>query len=154
MLGLPAVMHQAAAEGGLAGHVARHAVALGIEAPRKLDLRSFRLRQQRLDIEQPLEHLAAIAMDLPGDGPHLGVGEGIQGLFDEVHEAGLALQRGQQVQGVVAARFGGAAGLGLATPVASAGPAAAGAASNPATRWATSPLKSTRKRCGTPETIA
>ena len=89
-------MHQPALEGRIAGDVARQTVAAGVKTGGHFQRAPFFLVHERLNGEEAIQHLAAIAVYVAGRRADLGVAIAVQRLLDEIDEAGLALQSGQE----------------------------------------------------------
>ena len=71
---------------------------------RDLHLGPFSSLDGRPQGEQPLQHGAAVAVNVAGRRADLGVGVAGQRFLDEIDESGLALQRGQQRDRLAACR--------------------------------------------------
>jgi len=84
-------MNQAAAERRLAGHIARQTPAVGIEAGGDFHLGPLFLRDGRPHGKEPLQERAAVAVDVAGHGPDLGVAVAGQRFLHEIEQPGLAL---------------------------------------------------------------
>src|SRR4051812_27575390 len=90
------MMHEPAAERRIACDVAAEVETTRIESDGHLDGTSLLLAHHRFEGEQPLQDLAALAVDIPQGRANLNMGVGIVRFWDEVDKPRFALQGGDE----------------------------------------------------------
>src|SRR3954466_3907259 len=95
----PAAVTEHALKGRGPLHVATQLDESGAIALRQSDSRALLLAADGGDPGVGMQGLAAAIVDDAGDGPDLAVGEPRDFLFDEIDEAALPLEQGQELEG-------------------------------------------------------